>query len=140
MAGRLTRHYLIEMRKETIKQCLEKKLKWKQGAEILGMHPKALSRLKRRYLEYGQAVLEGMKPGPKRGHAWNKTVENIEEEVTKISLNHPEFGPKPLAEELEKQRIYLHPTTIWRILKRNKIRYTSEYKKWKPGTSTICVG
>ena len=69
MAERLTRHYLIEMRKETIKQCLEKKLKWKQGAEILGMHPKALSRLKRRYLEYGVVVLEGLKPGPKKGYA-----------------------------------------------------------------------
>jgi len=132
MAGRLTRHYLIEMREKTINQCLEKKMKWKQGAEILSMHPKSFSRLKRKYLEYGRVVLEGRKPGPKKGHAWNKTLEEIEEKVTEISLNHQELGPSPLAEELEKERIYLHPTTIWRILKRNKIRYTSEYKKWKP--------
>lgn len=132
MGERLTRHYLIEMREKTIRQCVEKKMKWKQGAEILGMHPKALSRLKKRYLQYGRVVLEGKKPGPRSGYTWNRTREEIEEEVSKQAINHPELGPIPLAEELEKQRIYLHPTTIWRILKRNKIRYTSEYKKWKP--------
>lgn len=62
MAGRLTRHYLIEMREKTINQCLEKKMKWKQGAEILGMHPKSFSRLKRKYLQHGKVVLEGKKP------------------------------------------------------------------------------
>lgn len=132
MAGRLTRHYLTEMKEKVIKECLEKKMRWKQGAKVLSMHPKALSRLKRNYLQYGRVVLEGRKPGPKKGHAWNRTSEEIEEKVTEISLNHPELGPDTLAEELTKQRIYLHPTTVWRILKRNKIRYTAEYRKWKP--------
>ena len=132
MAGRLTRHYFVKMKEKIMKQCLEKKMKWKEGAEILSMHPKALSRLKRNYLKHGRVVLEGKKPGPKKGWAWNKTPENIEEKVVEIATLHPEMGPNILAEELEKQRKYLHPTTIWRILKRNKIRYTSEYKKWKP--------
>lgn len=38
----------------------------------------------------------------------------------------------PLSQKLQDDHgISLHPTTIWRILKRNKIRYGTQYKRWK---------
>lgn len=132
MAKRLTQHYLINMREEVIKQCAGKKMKWKQGAEVLKMHPKALSRLKRNYFRYGRIVIEGRKPGPKCGKAANRTEDWKEKMVGKIAIEHPEMGPGPIADELETRRIYIHQSTVWRILKRNKIRYSATYKRWKP--------
>lgn len=48
-------------------------MKWKVGARILGIHPKFLSRLKKKYLSHGGGVLTGRKPGPKQGAPDNKT-------------------------------------------------------------------
>ena len=70
--GRLPLHLLVEMKEKVIKQCLAKKMKWEDGAELLGMHPKALSRLKKKYLEEDKEVLVGRKPGPKKRRAWDK--------------------------------------------------------------------
>ncbi len=41
-------------------------------------------------------------------------------------------GPQPLSEEIANiYGIELNQTTVWRILARKKIRYTTEYKRWK---------
>lgn len=129
--GRLTYNCLIEMREKVIKQCISKKMKWKDGAELLSMHPKALSRLKRRYLEEGRDALIGKKPGPKKGWAWNKTPGAIEEMIENIAIKNPHLGPVEIGDELlAVYQVKRHPVTIWRILKRNKVRYTHTYKRW----------
>ena len=52
--------------------------------------------------------------------------------VENLAVKHPNLGPLPLSEELfDKYSIKLDQTTVWRILKRRKIRYTTEYKRWK---------
>jgi transposase InsO family protein len=132
MGERRSTHQLIYMKEKIINKCLDKKMKWKEGAELLGMHPKALSRLKKNYLEHGKCVLLGKKPGPKKGwHASNRTPEEVEEIVERVAIENPHLGPDPLADELEKYRIYLDQSTVWRILKRRKVRYTHAYKRWK---------
>ena len=132
MAAKLTRHAFIDMKEDIIKTCLAKKMKWKDAAKLLKMHSKSLSRLKGEYLKHGRQAIEGKKPGPKGGRAPNRTSEIIEEWIEKLAYDNPHLGPEPLADELEKQyEIKRHPVTIWRILKRNKIRYTSSYKRWK---------
>ena len=78
MARKRSIHQIIEMKEKLINKCLNKEMKWKEAAELLSMHPKALSRLKRRYLEHGKCVLIGKKPGPKSGWAYNRTSESIE--------------------------------------------------------------
>ncbi len=46
-------------------------------------------------------------------------------------LGLPYDGPQPLADKLyDIYNITIHASTIYRILKREKIRYTHEYKRW----------
>jgi len=37
-----TQNQIIQMKKEIIEQCLAKKMKWKDAAKILCIHPKSL--------------------------------------------------------------------------------------------------
>ena len=114
---------------------------WKDAAQILQMHSKALSRLKKRYLEYGDAALLGRKPGPKTySPPSNKTDEGIEDLAVDLALAHPNEGPRPLSDRLSDQYgIFLDQSTIWRILKRRKIRYGREYKRWKDDPKLYCL-
>jgi len=138
---RRTQAQLVAMKKEIIETCLSKEMKWKQGAKLLKMHPKAFSRLKKRYIEEGESALISKKPGPKKGTAWNKTKDDIEDIVIKIAWDHMDLGPKPLSDELETlHNIVLHPTTIWRILKRRNCRYRKEYvKKQRKEAKLYCL-
>lgn len=128
------------MKKNVITDCLEKRMRWKDGARLLTMHPKALSRLKKHYLEFGDSVLTGRKPGPKHGTADNKTPEYIEQLVERIAEAELNLGPVPLADKLRDDHgIVLHPSTVWRILKRRAVRYTTEYKRWKKEPQLYCL-
>jgi transposase len=136
---RKTLTQMISIKKQIIDDCTAKRMKWKEGARILGMHPKALSRLKRNYMAHGECVLIGRKPGPKQGSPDNKTSDSIEEFVIMIASD-PSLGPVRIAELLlEKHGITMHQTTVWRILKRNKVRYTTNYKRWKHDPKLYCL-
>lgn len=130
---RRTQEELVMLKKGIIEDCLNKRMKCKDGAKLLQMHVKAFSRLKRNYLEYGIAVLYGRKPGPKEGvEVYNKTPQEIEDIVVKLALDNPSKGPIPLSDDLlENHSIRINPATVWRILERTKTRYTAEYKRWK---------
>jgi len=137
---RNTQGELIAMKKQVIEQCLNRQLKCKDGANLLQMHPKAFSRLKSRYAKEGIQALIPRKTGPKRFMPLNKTPKNIEDIVGRTAVNRPDLGPIPLAEKLfEEYHIKIDQTTIWRILKRRKIRYTHEYKRWKQDPKLYCL-
>lgn len=137
---RSTHIQLFNMKKKVITDCIGRRMKWKDGARLLSMHPKALSRLKRNYLEHGESVLMGRKPGPKGGTPDNKTPEWMEELVEGIASAELNLGPVPLADKLRDDHgIELHPTTVWRILKRRAVRYTTEYKRWKKEPQLYCL-
>jgi hypothetical protein len=120
------------MKESLINACLNKKMKWKDAAKVLNMHPKALSRLKKKYLKYGNSALLGKKPGPKKGIAHNKTDGIIEDIIVKLALFNNHLGPVSLAEKLEEEYgITKHATTIWRILKRKTNLYLGEYLSLK---------
>lgn len=129
---RNTQAELIAMKQQIIEKCLNKQLKCKDGANLLHMHPKAFSRLKSRYQKYGPSALMPKKPGPKKFTPKNRTPEITEGLVENLAIKYPNLGPLPLAEELfDKYGIKLNQITVWRILKRRKIRYTTKYKRWK---------
>jgi len=137
---RNTQGELIAMKKQIIEKCINRQLKCKDGANLLQMHPKAFSRLKSRYILDGEIALMPKKSGPKKFTPKNKTAEIIEQLVEDLAMKHPNLGPLPLSEELsDKYSIILHSTTIWRILKRRKIRYTKEYKRWKEKPKFYCL-
>jgi hypothetical protein len=80
-----TQTMLIEAKKTIIERCLKREMLWKDGATILRMHPKALSRLKRKYLEFGISALVGKKPGPKLTKAINRTSDKVEELISRLA-------------------------------------------------------
>lgn len=115
-------------------------MRWKDGARLLKMHPKSLSRLKKRYEESGECVLIGRKPGPRYGTPDNKTPPEIEELVEEVALKELNLGPVPLADKLfDEYGVKLNGTTVWRILQRRGVRYTTEYKRWKQEPQLYCL-
>jgi len=117
------------MKQNVIEQTLTKEIKCKKGAELLSMHPNAFSRLRRRYKKFGIQALIPDKPGPKEGSPpKNRTPESIEDLVCDLGMFNPFMGPIELADRLfDDHLVTLDPTTIWRILKRKRIRYNLDY-------------
>jgi IS30 family transposase len=108
---------------------------------MLNIHPNALSRLKINYQEHGDSVLNGRKPGPKKDfRPENKTRKETQDMVIKTAIAHAEWGPVSIANDLQDTHdITINQSTIWRILKREGIRYTTEYKRWKQEPKLYCL-
>lgn len=128
MPIRNTQEVLIAMKKGILDKCINKEIKCYVGAKLLHMHPKSFSRLKKLYLQYGEAILVPKKTGPKNNHPPNKTSIHIEALVCKTARLNSNATINTIAEYFIGLGIKLHPTTVFRILKRNQIRYCREYK------------
>ena len=129
---RNTQGELIAMKKQVLDRLINRELNRSQAAGFLQMHTNAVSRLKKRYIEHGPDILTPKKSGPKNGETHNRTPEWVENIVVQFAVKQPNFGPLPLSEEIsDKYGIDLDQTTVWRILTRKKIRYTTKYKRWK---------
>ena len=68
--------------------------------------------------------------------AHNRTSEEIEIFIAQFARQYPFDGVETLSDRLQYEyNTKLHPTTIYRILKRNNVRYTKQYtqtkKRWK---------
>lgn len=138
---RSTHEALIAMKKQVIERCEAKTMRWKDGAVLLSMHPKSLSRLKHRYRIEGEGALVGKKPGPKSWQRpYNKTPEVWEETIERMAIDCPQLGPIPLAEKFyDEHGIQCDSATIWRILKRRQVRYTTTYRRWKQEPTLYCL-
>ena len=137
---RNTQEETIMLKKKVIDLCLNKKMLCKDGAKLLSMHYNAFSRLKRRYTKTGISALVPQKTGPRQSLAYNRTPELVEDIVIQYAKRYTYLGPVPLSDEIEKQAgIKLNSTTVWRILKRTKTRYTLEYKRWKQEPKLYCL-
>src|SRR6185295_11609326 len=141
MTTKDTKYNLMLVKKNILDRYIKKILSRSEVAKLLGMHPNAVSRLKDNYLKHGDSVLVGRKTGPKsnfRPH--NRTPEEIEDIIAKVGGNHPELGPKPLADHLaDNHQVVTDPTTVWRILKRKGVRYTTQYKRFKQEPKLYCL-
>lgn len=135
---RNTQGELIAMKRNILESCIKREMKCKDGAKLLIMHPKAFSRLKKRFINEGPQILMPAKPGPKNLSAPNKTPQYIEDLVVKLGLEHRNLGPVLLAEALEDlYQLKIDQTTVWRILKRRHIRYTGNYQKIERAKPTL---
>lgn len=119
----------------TLQSISKKEMTVTAGAKRLGVSRQTLHTKLNRYKRYG---IEGLlqKKGKKRGSAHNRTQKNIEKIIVTMAEQWYMEGVESLSDRLEREhRITLHPTTIWRILKRNNIRYTDTWKRttkrWK---------
>lgn len=127
MPRRSTQEELIAMKKGILIKCINKGMKCYEGAKLLRMHPKSFSRLKRLYLEYGEAILVPKKTGPKNNRPPNKTSVHVEEFICKTARLNSRATINTIADYFTDLGISIHPTTVYRILKRNRIRYCREY-------------
>jgi transposase InsO family protein len=101
----------------------------------LAISRQSIHRWLSRYKRFGiQGLVTKKKTGCKNPH--NRTPFELEQLVIDLSKKHWNDGVETLHDHLlHENNVYLHPTTIYRILKRNYIRYTDNYshtqKKWK---------
>ena len=129
------------LKKTILDKFINREITRKDAAFTLRMHPNAVSRLKKNYLEHGIPALVPNKPGPKENAiAHNRTQEQTEDLVVALALKHPDLGPQPLADKLKDEyHLTIEQTTVWRILRRKKVRYTREYKRWKKEPKLYCL-
>ena len=125
----------MEVQEDTLQKVINKEMTVVAGAERLGISRPTLYERLKRYERYGIAGLL-RKQGKKRGPAHNRTPEDIEVIVTALAEKWYMEGVEALSDRLEREHgISLHPTTIWRILKRKNSRYTDQWKRttkrWK---------
>lgn len=126
---RNTQEELIVMKKEIIDKCVAKEMLCKDGAKLLRLHPKSFSRLKSKYLKEGEQAMVPKKTGPKNFIPKNRTSETIEQLVACVASENRSLGPLPLAEKLfDDYGVTIHQSTVWRILKRNHVRYFRNYQ------------
>jgi transposase InsO family protein len=89
-----------------------------------------------RYRRFGEDGIRCAQARRRYQPAHNKTTEALERCVIELAGNNSADGVETLADKLQHEyNTTLHPTTIYRILKRNNIRYTKYYeatkKRWK---------
>ena len=88
-----------------------------------------------RYKQYG---IDGFLPQKRKkgSTAHNRTSESTEQKVIQLATDYHTEGVQSLADLLYyEHEITLHPTTVYRILKRRDVRYgpyhISTHKRWK---------
>lgn len=89
-----------------------------------------------RYRRFGEDGIRRAQTKRKHKPAHNKTSEALERCVIKLAGQYGADGVETLSDRLQYEyNTTLHPTTIYRILKRNNIRYIKYYeatkKRWK---------
>lgn len=122
--------------KETKLIEIQKKVKTiKNVAEELGVSRQSVHKWVIRYNRFG---IDGLMRRRKKcgGLPHNKTPLNIEEKVVRISKKYWQDGVETLHDRLlYEEKIEIHPVTIFRILKRKRIRYIEGYidtqRRWK---------
>lgn len=119
---------------------LERIIKKKQTvvsvAQELNVSRQTIHKHLLRYRRFGEDGIRQAQTVKKYRPAHNKTNEALERCVIHLAHQYGADGVETLADRLQYEyNTTLHPTTIYRILKRNNIRYTRYYtatkKRWK---------
>lgn len=126
--------YMI-LKEKKLQEILEKKKKVTHVAKELNVSRKTIHQWLVRYQRFG---IEGLvrKQNKRRTIAHNRTSFEVEHVVIPLAQQHWNDGVQTRSDHLQyEHNIILNPSTIYRILKRNNIRYTTTYphtrKKWK---------
>jgi len=123
------------LQEEKLEQIISKQITVVTAAKEVGVSRQSVHKWLNRYKRYG---IDGLvsKPTKKREKAHNRTSPEIEILVEQVARIYWNDGVETLHDRLQSEyNLILHPTTIYRILKRNEIRYTDNYtktkKRWK---------
>ena len=126
--------YMI-LKEQKLKEILAKKKKVTEVAVELNVTRKTIHQWLSRYKRFG---IEGLvrKETKRTTIAHNRSSFELEQLVIQLAKRYWNDGVQTLADHLQyENNITLNPSTIYRILKRNNVRYTTKYphtrKKWK---------
>jgi len=127
-------HYM-QLKENNLKAIINKKKTVVAVAKDLQVSRQSVHKWLSRYKRYGIDGLITLKK-KKGGPAHNRTPAEVEQLVINVSHEYFADGVETLHDRLEYEyNLTLHPTTIYRILKRNNARYTDIYtrtqKRWK---------
>ncbi len=89
-----------------------------------------------RYRRFGEDGIRQAQTRKRSGPAHNRTSQEVEQSIIQLAQKYSVDGAETLADRVQyEHNITVHPVTIYRILKRNNIRYTTQYlatkKRWK---------
>ena len=131
---------MLQLRIKYIKELHQKKIKQKEVCFALDVSRQTVSKWLYKFRVEGEAGLMPKKSGPKKGTAWNRTDEAVEDKVIHLAKEHPFKGPDWLTDQLsEVHEIHLDQSTVYRILKRRRIRYHQDYKKERRKKKAYCL-
>jgi len=125
----------MSLKEEKLKQIINKKKTVVGAANDLNVSRQTIHKWLSRYKRFGiEGLLERKRTGCKKAH--NRTSAEVEQLVINTANKYFVDGVETLHDRLEYEyNLTLHPTTIYRILKRNNARYTDSYtrtkKRWK---------
>ena len=125
----------MALKEQKLKEIINKEKKVTEVAKELCVSRQSIHKWLNRYKRFGiQGLIEKKKKGCCVAH--NRTSHEIEQLVINIAHQYFTDGVETLHDRLEYEyNLTLHPTTIYRILKRNNARYTDKYtrtqKRWK---------
>lgn len=125
----------IKLKETKILEVINKKKTVVQIAEELNVTRKTIHKWNIRYQRFGiDGLLHKKKKGCPSPH--NKTTEEHETIIIEMSKKYWQDGVEILHDRIQfEYNLTFHPSTIFRILKRNKIRYTDSYtrtqRQWK---------
>ena len=123
------------LKEEKLKQIINKEKTVVAMAKELRVSRQSIHKWLCRYKRFGiEGLIVKKKQGCKNAH--NRTSTEVECLIAQLAQKYWNDGVETLHDHLLcESNIDLHPTTIYRILKRNDIRYTTNYpytrKKWK---------
>jgi transposase InsO family protein len=118
-----------------LKAIIAKEQNVTEVAEELSVTRQSVHKWLNRYKRFGiVGLLAKKRTGCKKAH--NRTSEEVEQLVIQVAEEHWNDGVETLRDHLQTENnITINPVTIYRILKRNNIRYTNDYqhtkKQWK---------
>jgi transposase InsO family protein len=127
------RYMLLQESK--IKNIINKQKTVTSVAAELGVSRQTIHKWVARYKRFGSDGLI-IKRKQRSTPAHNRTLPELELLVSNLARTYWQDGVETLTDRLqEENNVTLNPTTIYRILKRNNIRYTNQYsttkKRWK---------
>lgn len=133
---------MLQQRQRLVRDIVAKHRRVKDVAEILGVTRECVSRWVARFRFEGVDGLCPEKPGPKPGSAAvNRTPEEVEVLVCAYGNQYVCKGPQALADLLEQEEgLHIDQSTVYRILKRTKVRYGLSYKRLKKKRQAYCLG
>jgi transposase InsO family protein len=134
--------YDMILHREKLLQDIEaKKRKIVEVAEILDVKRETVSRWLAKYRFAGLDGLCPKKPGPRTGSmAVNRTSKELEDLICIYGKTNPCDGPQAISDMIEEyESISIHKTTVWRILKRRKVRYGRNYHKLRKKRQLYCL-